>query len=265
LLLAQEDFTMVKRKVPLTRTVASVLALVGAAASGVALADSCRARSGAAVTPVIELYTSQGCSSCPPADRWLSSLPSKGQAGVAVIQAFHVAYWDYIGWVDRFAVPVHTQRQRQLAAWNGLRSIYTPQVLLSARDWREWRNAGDAVPLSDETARARIELRQSAAEVFEATVTMDAGSPANWAAYWTVTEDAHRTAVAAGENSGEQLRNDHVVRQYVPAGSHRTLPASPQTLVLHTIAATAGHARAINLVVFDPRNGQTLQALALHC
>ncbi len=182
-----------------------------------------------------------------------------------MIQAFHVAYWDYIGWADRFAAPVHTQRQRQLAAWNGLRSIYTPQVLLNARDWRQWRGAFASVPLSDETASARIQLRQSAAEVFDATVTMDAGSPATWAAYWTVTEDAHQTAVAAGENAGEQLRNDHVVRQYVPAGSYRTLPASPQTLVLHTIAASARHARAVNLVVFDPRNGKTLQALALRC
>lgn len=256
---------MRQRSPRFTCAVAAVLAFAGAAVSGVALADSCSARSGALVTPVIELYTSQGCSSCPPADRWLSSLPRDGHAGEPVIQAFHVAYWDYIGWVDRFAAPVHTQRQRQLAAWNGLRSIYTPQVLLNARDWRQWRRAGESVPQSDEPARGRIGLRQSAADVFEATVAMDAGSPSIWAAYWTVTEDAHHTAVAAGENAGEQLRNDHVVRQYVPAGSYRLLPDTAQTLVLHAVAASAGHTRAINLVVFDPRNGQTLQALALRC
>ena len=71
--------------------------LLGAGVLAPALAGSCSAQSGVAVTPVIELYTSQGCSSCPPADRWLSSLSAPGGTGAPVIQAFHVAYWDYIG------------------------------------------------------------------------------------------------------------------------------------------------------------------------
>ena len=240
-------------------------AMLGACLYGSALAGSCSARSGATVTPVIELYTSQGCSSCPPADRWLSALATYGNPEAPVIQAFHVAYWDYIGWVDRFAAPVHTQRQRQLAAWNGLRSIYTPQVLLNARDWREWRNAGDTIPASTELAAGRIALRQRDDSVFEATVTMLAGAPPRWSAYWSVTEGAYQTNVSAGENSAAQLRNDHVVRQYVPAGEYRTLAEQPQTLLLHAVAASAAHARAVNLVVFDPRDGRTLQALALRC
>jgi len=239
--------------------------LLGAGVLAPALAGSCSAQSGVAVTPVIELYTSQGCSSCPPADRWLSSLSAPGGTGAPVIQAFHVAYWDYIGWVDRFAAPAHTQRQRQLAAWNGLRSIYTPQVLLNARDWRSWRQAGNTLPQSTEPAPGQVALRQRSDGVFEATVTMQAGAPPQWAAYWTVTEDTYQTAVGAGENAGEQLRNDHVVRQYVPAGDYRTQPAQAQTLLLHAVAASGAHARAINLVVFDPRNGRTLQALALRC
>jgi len=217
------------------------------------------------VRPVIELYTSQGCSSCPPADRWLSSLSSEKTPGEPVIQAFHVAYWDYIGWVDRFAAPAHTQRQRQLAAWNGLRSIYTPQVLVNARDWRQWRGAGDTIAYRSAPARVRIELRQSDTDAFEATVTLLADAPPVWGAYWTVTEDAHQTDVAAGENTGERLRNDHVVRQYVPAGQHRARFDSAQTLVLHAVAVSTGHTRKINLVLFDPRDGQTLQALALRC
>lgn len=239
--------------------------ILGACIHAPLLAGSCSAQSGAAVTPVIELYTSQGCSSCPPADRWLSALSTRGGSAQAVIQAFHVAYWDYIGWVDRFAAPVHTQRQRQLASWNGSRGIYTPQVLLNARDWREWRQAGDTLPQATEAAPGRISLVQRGDGVFEATVTMQSDAPPQWAAYWTVTEDRHQTAVGAGENSGEHLRNDHVVRQYVPAGDYRTQAARPQTLLLHAVAASPAHARAINLVVFDPRNGRTLQALALRC
>ena len=71
-------------------------ALFASAPLALAQGGSCSARSGDAVTPVIELYTSEGCSSCPPADQWLSTL--KGLPVVA--QAFHVAYWDYIGWED---------------------------------------------------------------------------------------------------------------------------------------------------------------------
>jgi hypothetical protein len=239
--------------------------ILGVSIYAPALAGSCSAQSGAALTPVIELYTSQGCSSCPPADRWLSTLSARGGNAAPVIQAFHVAYWDYIGWVDRFAAPVHTQRQRQLATWNGLRSVYTPQVLLNARDWRDWRHSGDTVPQATEPALGRISLVQRSDGVFEGTVTLQSDAPPQWAAYWTVTEDRYQTAVGAGENAGERLRNDHVVRQYVPAGDYRTQAAQPHTLLLHAVAASADHARAINLVVFDPRNGRTLQALALRC
>jgi hypothetical protein len=113
--------------------------------------NSCAAQSGATQAPVIELYTSEGCSSCPPADKWLSSLktpgagPGSDKGGAvtgavngAVVQAFHVGYWDYIGWVDRFASPAHTTRQRQIAALGGQSTIYTPQAVLNGRDWRNW-------------------------------------------------------------------------------------------------------------------------------
>ena len=83
---------------------------------------ACKSASGTHITAVVELYTSEGCSSCPPADKWLSTLKAKTAANVGtnstanptVIQAFHVNYWDYIGWPDRFATPAHTNRQRQI-------------------------------------------------------------------------------------------------------------------------------------------------------
>ncbi len=229
------------------------------------MAESCSARSGANVTPVIELYTSQGCSSCPPADRWLSALTAPDAQVQPVLQAFHVAYWDYIGWVDRFAAPVHTQRQRQMAAWNGLRTIYTPQVLRNGRDWRQWRDADDPWSGTRDAARVAISLRQSGVDTFEATVTTQAGAPATWGAYWTVTDSAHRTAVGAGENAGAQLHNDHVVRQYVPVGQYPTRPGRERRLVLHAVPTSAGPTRSVNLVLFDPRNGRTLQAVSLRC
>ena len=77
----------------------AAVALVAATASAFAQTSQCAVNSGPTITPVVELYTSEGCSSCPPADKWASSLKGSG----AVVHAFHVGYWDYIGWVDRFA------------------------------------------------------------------------------------------------------------------------------------------------------------------
>lgn len=243
----------------------AALALLVATGASFAQSNSCSVQSAATVTPVLELYTSEGCSSCPPADKWLSTFKDRKPYanGGAVIQAFHVGYWDYIGWVDRFAAPAYTSRQRQIAAWNTQRSIYTPQAVLNGADWRNWWN--NAPPASSTPAQAEITLKQLAPDQFEAVVVPGTGAPANWSAYWTITEHGHTSKVKAGENAGESLAHDFVVRQYVPAGDYRTDAAKPQKLAFRSIAATPGHARQVNLVVFDPKNGRTIQAVTASC
>lgn len=219
------------------------------------LADGprCEVVSGERLTPVIELYTSEGCSSCPPADQWLSTL--KGQRVVA--QAFHVGYWDDIGWVDRFASPANAARQRQIAVANGLRGIYTPQLVRNGRDWRDY-----AKPVEDSTpAGAAITLRRSgSADDFEARV-VPASGVGHWEAYWTVTEHSHASRVKAGENAGEYLKHDFVVRQYTPVGRYQ----GAQVLRFSAIPAQPEHSRQINLVVSDPQTGRPLQGVSLQC
>ncbi len=222
---------------------------------------SCSARSGDKITPVIELYTSEGCSSCPPADQWASTLKSSG----AVVQAFHVGYWDFIGWVDRFAAPAHTSRQREVAATNQLRGVYTPQVVLNGKDWPNW-HAAQANPAANKDALVSITLKQLDADRFEASVVPAANAGSlPWSAYWTVTENGHNSKVQAGENAGEFLKHDFVVRQYIQAGDYNTAGDKPHTLALRSIAATPGHQRQINLVVFDKKTGTTMQAVILQC
>ncbi len=222
---------------------------------------ACSASSGEKIAPVIELYTSEGCSSCPPADKWASSLKSSD----AVVQAFHVDYWDYIGWVDRFAAPAHTRRQREMAATNRLRGIYTPQVLRNGRDWPGWQGT-NANPPANKAARVSITLKRVEVDRFEARVIPVAGAGAlPWSAYWTVTENGHNSRVQAGEKAGEFLKHDFVVRQYTQAGDHRFVDDKPQVLALRSIAATPGHQRQINLVVFDKKTGETMQAMSLQC
>ncbi|MEM8592195.1 MAG: DUF1223 domain-containing protein [Pseudomonadota bacterium] len=80
---------------------------------------------------VVELYTSQGCSSCPPADKILHELAAQDDV---IALALHVDYWDYIGWKDEFADPDHTERQKGYARAAGARSIYTPQMVIGGMD-----------------------------------------------------------------------------------------------------------------------------------
>src|SRR5262245_15604831 len=104
-------------------------ALCVIAASAQAL--QCTAKSAAQTTALVELYTSEGCDSCPPADRWLSSLGAKGYAPDRLVPiALHVDYWDYIGWKDPYAKAAHSARQRKMASLARAAAIYTPQVML---------------------------------------------------------------------------------------------------------------------------------------
>jgi hypothetical protein len=224
--------------------------------------ENCSAKSAAQLTPVIELYTSEGCSSCPPADAWLSTLKPAHKEGKVVAQAFHVNYWDYIGWKDRFAAPAYTQRQRELSARTRLDSIYTPQIAKDGLTIRDY-DANSAVA-SKEAAKAAIELQMLEANRFEAKIS-PALAGAAWSAYFTVTEHEHISRVTAGENKGENLKHDFVVRQYVPLGSFSGAQTLKFNSLAPTISAGKAHPRQINVVVTDSKSGKTLQALSLSC
>src|SRR5262249_42108622 len=105
-----------------------------------ATAGTCRALSPAQTVAVVELYTSQGCSSCPPADRWLAALPQHVGAERAIPLSLHVGYWDYIGWKDPFAQRSFNARQSALATQNG-GVAYTPEVFVGGAELRDWRSS----------------------------------------------------------------------------------------------------------------------------
>ena len=240
-------------------TLGASLSLANAAGS----TGSCSVRSSPFVTPVVELFTSEGCNSCPPADRWMSTL--KADPGVVAL-AFHVDYWDRLGWKDRFASPAYTQRQMQTQASSGARFSYTPQVLLDGADRKDWPSI--ATPLSTAlrqrpAARVAITLVRDA-DRFSATVVPGNGAPARLAAYWALTENGHNTAVKAGENEGVTLKHDHVVREYRPVAAWDAAGAT--TLRFEPVTPRdAAHPAEVNLVVVDAGSGRPLQALKLGC
>ena len=239
----------------------ALLALVAGAALApmTQAAQSCSARTAATVTPVVELYTSEGCSSCPPADRWLSAL--RPDASVVAL-AFHVDYWDRLGWKDRFASPAFTQRQAEQQRSSGARFSYTPQVLIDGADRPDWLRA---TPIAAAPAKVEARLIRDGTRVI-ATVTPGPGAPARLAAYWALTEQNHTSAVKAGENDGTTLHHDFVVRDYRPVKPWAGTVGTAATLQFEPVGASdAAHPRHVNLVVIDAASGRPVQAVKLGC
>ena len=238
-----------------------IMALASATLAVAADPAACTARSGPSITPVVELYTSEGCNSCPPADRWLSRIAPDADA---VALAFHVDYWDRLGWKDRFASAAHTARQNQQQASNGARFSYTPQVVVDGADRKDW--SGLRLPLKAAAAsQVQLSLVREG-DRFVARVEPAAGGPARLAAYWAVTESNHVTAVKAGENEGVTLKHDFVVREYQPVPAWAASAGAPSTLSFRpAFAADAGHPRQVNLVVMNADTGRPVQAVKLGC
>jgi hypothetical protein len=193
------------------------IVVAGVCAAGNAAADEqCEVRSGGQITPLIELYTSEGCSSCPPADRWLSRELSNG-AHQANWLAFHVDYWDDLGWPDRFASPLHTKRQRQRVNAAGQSTVYTPQVMIGSQVQTTWR-AAPAVARALDTERGpaqaglALQLDRSTKGQQLRIGAVRSGQSSSAAQVWLAqTIDGVKTDVRAGENSGTTLNHDRVV------------------------------------------------------
>lgn len=205
----------------LRRTVSAALPLLLSPLLASA-ATVCSVESGAKTVPLVELYTSEGCSDCPPADRWLSEIAAR-EDGEANFLAFHVDYWDAIGWPDRFASKLHTQRQQLRVSRTGKRVVYTPQVMIGEATtvgWRGGRSAGgevgrllDAARSRDATVRLRMSHVVDDGDVMVTLEVDDAGAGADEAWVWLAAyEDGLVSAIAAGENEGRELHHDRVVR-----------------------------------------------------
>lgn len=228
-----------------------------------AQASTCQATSPTNTVALVELYTSQGCSSCPPADRWLSQLSSRVDASRAVPLALHVGYWDYIGWKDPFAKREFNDRQSQLAALNRNNTRYTPSVFVQGRE-TNWSSAG----VFDAQLRA---VNQSSAP---ATITLDkvetqggkvrlrahaelaaAKSAKNPRLIVALVQNGISTKVTAGENRGETLANDRVARAW----------SGPLLLEMQTVSleVPSSAARDLALVAFVEDDTGVLQALQL--
>jgi hypothetical protein len=251
--------------------IAALIAVFLTAAPGAGAAPACKAESDPQTVALVELYTSEGCDSCPPADRWLSSRFSSGDGGErAVAIAFHVDYWDRLGWKDRFASPAWTKRQYDSAHAAKSDLVYTPQVLLQGKELRDWhadkRSAAAIAAVSRSPARADIALeitpRPGAIDVHASAHVPVAALRSGAALFVALTEDGLVSDVRAGENAGKRLLHDHVARALrggivIGAGGD-----GAGTIVLPP-PSEAAKASTIVAFVQNVETGDVLQALAL--
>jgi hypothetical protein len=248
-----------------------VLALFLGSAASADAAMQCRAQSSRTTTALVELYTSEGCDSCPPADRWLSSLGARGYAPDRVVPiALHVDYWDYIGWKDPYAKQAFSARQRKMASLARAAMVYTPQVLLQGRDFRSWAAGAfeqEVAKINALPAKARISLllerRQPGAFEVEATAELlDSSRKADAALYLGVYENKLVSEVKAGENRGKSLAHDYVVLQWAgPFEFQGQRLAARETLALLP-KAVPRHSGVVAFVQ-NRSSGEVLQALML--
>lgn len=204
---------------------------------------------------VLELFTSQGCSACPPADKLLAALARDN--GVIAL-SFHVPYWDHMGWRDPFALPVSVQRQRAYARAMKERSVYTPQLVVqgSAHTVGHDRAAIERL-MATAPRSAAIAIGLAARQPPTLRVEIpDLGLPQGGAQLWLIAfVRSEVRQVLDGENAGQTLHHTNVVRWAAPMAAIEAVPVA-----LTVSAAEAAGADGIALVLQRQRQGPILAA-----
>jgi hypothetical protein len=232
-----------------------------------AFAGECSAKSGASTVPLLELYTSEGCSSCPPADKWLSDL--KPDTKKIVPLAFHVDYWDYIGWKDKFSKTEYSDRQRKTAAFAGAGFVYTPQFVLSGRDFKgsDTSRINQAIAINQKLA-SRANLSLDAITQVNGGITLQATAKAvnpadikNADIFVAIYENKLASQVNAGENNGRELKHDYVVRNFF--GAYQLNNQNKFSNIFNLSPEWKSRQAGAVIFVQNSKNGEILQSLAL--
>lgn len=189
-------------------------------------AESYKATSNKHPVAVIELYTSQGCSSCPPAEKWLGELEKSGiKSDQAIPLALHVDYWDYIGWKDQFSQKYFTERQYQYRKTNHSSSVYTPQIMFNGSDVRRVALGNSLSELRTRNAAVNFNVIAETDDDQNLEVTVDFDKIDNIAKNSNVivvlAENNLVGDIKSGENAGEVLKHNHVVRVWKNMGKIR--------------------------------------------
>jgi hypothetical protein len=185
---------------------------------------------------VVELFTSEGCSSCPPADELVARIQKEDKDKQVYILAFHVDYWNRLGWKDVFSSAEYSKRQNEYASWLKLKSVYTPQVVVNGKKefvGSEEGNLRNAIAAGLQTPSTSALILNAQKEQGKLTVQYHAsGAGKNTSLFLAIVQKAAQTKVERGENGGHTLSHVQIVRkiQSLPlsaSGNGNTIIALP--------------------------------------
>jgi len=231
-----------------------------------AVAQTCSKQSPAHTVALLELYTSEGCSSCPPADHTVSALHEAANADLVVPLALHVDYWDDIGWIDRFAKHDFTLRQRWLTELARSRTVYTPEVFIDGHELRDWsdtlaRTIGDT---NRQAPRANIGIELGSIAGGKLPVAVKTNAAQGNKLFIALYENGLSSNIKAGENSGVVLRHDFVVRDWIGPLTLTTGASGDNVLTRELSVPATSISKHLGVAAFVQDNrGDVLQALAL--
>ena len=216
--------------------IAAVVIMIWLAAGYIFASEPKTFESSDTQSSLIELFTSEGCSSCPPAEKWMSALKSSQDLWKRTVPiVFHVDYWDHLGWRDRFAKPEFTSRQQHYAAAWGGDSVYTPGFVVNGKEWRSWFG-GNAPPASSTKVGV---LRMSLGDdgQFAATFIPATTQPRSLTLNVALLGNDLQSDVKRGENSGRKLRHDFVVLDLIQTNMTNELNRWTGSIALLTRAS----------------------------
>ena len=166
---------------------------------------------------IVELFTSEGCSSCPPADQLLARLEKSQPVPEAdiIVLSEHVDYWDHLGWKDRFSAPLYTQRQQAYASLLAVEDVYTPQMVVNGQaefNGADAQRAIREIRRAASTPRSAVSLLLKDSSNLSLTIGHFPAGTKNVEILLAITEDALADDVRKGENAGQRLSHTGVVR-----------------------------------------------------
>lgn len=178
---------------------------------------------------LVELFTSEGCSSCPPAEHWLATLKHHPKVFNGIIPlAFHVDYWDYIGWKDRFASPKYSLRQRAYDKAGHISQVYTPGFVVNNKEWRGWFSGKRSLPSANQiTGELDVSLKNNVNDIkiLNASYSENKDVILN-VAYLGM---GITSKIGAGENRNKTLEHEFVVLNHITlAGNQQWKMALPE-------------------------------------
>ncbi|KQC00727.1 thioredoxin family protein [Pedobacter sp. Hv1] len=167
---------------------------------------------------IVELFTSEGCSSCPPADEVLARLAKSGQKNLYLL-AFHVDYWNKLGWIDQFSNAAYSARQREYASMSGADGLYTPQAIINGKlhligsDEEKMLNGIAQLGKQSSTNQVKIMAKENENHTVDIDYTIEKSSK-SLVLNIAVVQNSAKDEIKAGENKGLQLKHVNIVRNF---------------------------------------------------